>query len=128
MARLAQTAWIGGDCVGLALGATTAQATCVEPQTWTRGVGGATYQAWDVFTDDAEPDFIVDNTPDVSGFVNLEWGAGRSAADGDGDRGLRRARGGVAAGGGSGHAALIEPERGLRFRLRAVTVTGATDV
>jgi hypothetical protein len=44
--------------------ASTAEAAFVEPTSWTRGTGGATYQEWDVF--DGYP---TDNTPDI-GNVN----------------------------------------------------------
>ena len=46
----------------------TAHAAFVAPTTWDRGVGGNTYQHWDVFTDDNGSDpLIVDSTPDLGG-------------------------------------------------------------
>lgn len=49
----------------------------VQPTSWERGVGGATYQHWNVFNDDTDTgtdSIIVDTTPDVAGFVNPNSG------------------------------------------------------
>lgn len=62
---------------GLVVGgvAPMAEADFLEPQSWTRGAGGTTYQAWDSF--DAYP---VDSTPDSSingnGTASLEETSG----------------------------------------------------
>ena len=61
---------VAAGVVGLA--SAPAEAAFTAPDAWTRGDGGTTYQAWDVFNDDdaSTANMIEDSSPDVAGYTN----------------------------------------------------------